>query len=290
MYLDSDIYYKINNHILLDKNDIKKIIYINSRGKIKGEFRDIKEDVSYYDFPKNSIVVNEKIRNNELKYFMDESHETFKKSSERRHFIVDLCNLDLLSIIFHELRHYEQASIKSFDSLKPRESIIRECYKFMDYNPKFYNQNHDLYYHEYDALIGAFKDTLSVAERCNSLNLDSIIEYNRIISYVILHSYGMKYEHDEVSKIYDKFTSPISYFKFILRFPNNPNKKKFLYSCVEYLESQSQTQYLKILNGFDISDDTLSLLYSCANASFKTSNILDEVKKREKTIIKKNLL
>ena len=36
------------------------------------------------------------------------------------------------------------------------------------------------------------------------------------------------------------------------------------------------------LNGFDISDDTLSLLYSCANASFKTSNILDEVEKGRK--------
>ena len=287
MYLDNEIYNKINNHIMLDNNDIKKIIYNNSRGKVKCIFDDTYGVTAYYAITYNCIVIDKKLRSIVFKDYLDISYDAFKMSKERRHFIIDLYNLQVLTRIFHELRHYEHISRIKFGSLTPRDFIIRECYKFVkDHNSNFYDQYHDLYYHEYDAIISMYEDTLSIIEKCNGLTHDSIVEYNKITAKMILHSHGVKYKYD-TSKIYDKFTSPISFFKFILRFPNDPKKKKLLCSCVDYLNKQSQSEYLKLLNGVDISNDTLSLLLSFANGSLKTTNIFDELSKKEKTLSKK---
>ena len=62
------IYNKINNHRCLDNDDIKRFIYINSKGRVSIKFLDTKDCPVYYDSNINTIVIDQNFRNTFCKY------------------------------------------------------------------------------------------------------------------------------------------------------------------------------------------------------------------------------
>ena len=154
-------------------------------------------------------------------------------------------------------------------------------------NPRLYTKNHDLYYHEYDATIMALIRTLDAIEKnCKGLNKNSIIEFNRIMGAIIYHSYGNKYSSDDVSKIYDKFTSPISYSRFLSSKFHDEYEKELLLCCIKNLKKEATTEYKKFITGVKISEETIWLLYDIYTKKCSTLNILNEIKQMDKIKVK----
>ena len=52
------------------------------------------------------------------------------------------------------------------------------------------------------------------------------------------------------------------------------------------IKRKSNTEYLKLINGFNLNEDTLTLLYSLSTGEMFTDNILEEVKNIDKEKIK----
>ena len=189
-------------------------------------------------------------------------------------------------MMFHELEHAKQyENIKN--KLTPKNRIIKESIKFRYINPKLYLENHDLYYYEYDAVIKALIKTLNfIKVNSNNLNYEAITEFNRIITTIIYHSYGNEYIDGEKSKIYSKFQSPICYAKYLSNFYNNSKQKKILTANIKKLKIHSNFEYLKLINGLKLSNETLYLLYYISERKIITKNVLAEVKNRDKKKVK----
>ena len=284
MYMQQ-IYNKINSHKYLNKKDIIYIIDVCSDSKIKVKFLNDSNSEAYYNSINNSIAINRNFRVENLNYLINFSKDKFEleSSKENSNFLVDLYNLYLLQTLFHELHHAKQ--IKKPLTFKTK--LVKENYNFIMLNPKLYDSNHDLYYNEYDATIMALLKTLNVIEKnCKDLNQNAIIEFNRLMCAIIYHSYGNKYSSDVVSKIYDKFSSPIAYSKFLSNKFHNEYEKQILLCCIENLKKESTTEYRKLINGFSLSEKTIWLLYNIYAKNYETLNILNEVKQINKVRVK----
>ena len=140
-----------------------------------------------------------------------------------------------------------------------------------------------MYYHEYDALIKSYIKTLKVIKN-NCINLDenSIFIFNSIIAKIIWHSYGNKYKKGPETKNYEHFQNPISYTKHLSTLWNTPKERKILSKSINKLEDQSTTQYIKLLNGLEVSTDVIDVIYNIYKKEINVKNIFDEIKKVDK--------
>ena len=283
-----EIYDKLNSHECLNYNDFRNFIYYYSKGKVKTKFIDMNDDLAYYHNLNNTIFINKKYRNKEIKHLIRFFKEKFKTVKEKN-FLVDLYNLNSLTTLLHELRHAKQFDEikKAKNHVSPKLNLIIENYILMANMPNLYKKNHDLYYFEYDAVIASLKGTLDIIDKCKNLNKDSIIAYNEKMACLLYHSYGNKYQNnDDVSKIYDKFASPISYSTFLSRIIKNKNKKELLKKCIKDILNKSTTEYLKLLHGCVLSYETELLLYNISMNNYETCNMLDDVKKIDNQKVK----
>ena len=283
-----EIYDKLNSHEFLNYNDFRNFIYYYSKGKVKIKFIDMKDEFAYYHNLTNTIFVNKKYRSEEIKHLINFFKEEFKTIKEKN-FLVDLYNLNSLTTLLHELRHAKQFNEirKSKKTVNSKLNLIIENYILMANMPNLYKKNHDLYYFEYDAVITSLKKTLDIIDKCKDLSKDSIISYNKQMACLLYHSYGYKYpSNDNVSKIYDKFESPISYSTFLSRIIKDKRKKELLEKCIKDILNKSTTEYLKLLHGCKLSYETTLLLYNISMNNYKTCNMLDDVKKIDNQKVK----
>lgn len=275
---------KINNHEYLNNNDITRFIRIYSDGKTKVYFLD-----NIYDklgiaglgyIPQfSSIIIDKKLNKYHLE-LLSKIINLDKKQCDLN-FLVDLCNIYLLNSLFHELDHAKQFTNTKKRSFK--DNIINENIKFIYINPKLYSLNHDLYYHEYDALIKAYIKTLKVINsNCINLDENSIFIFNSIIAKIILHSYGNKYKNGTESRNYEHFKNPISYTKHLSTLWDKPKERKILSKSIKKLEDKSSTQYIKLLNGLEVSQNVIDILYNIYKKEINVKNIFDEIKKVDK--------
>lgn len=281
----NEIYNKINNHEYLDKNDISKIIYICSKGKFKTKFSKEYNEYAICDFDNYKVVVDPDIINMTLEYLKNWCEECIElNDSKNPNFLVDLYNIYLLWILTHELVHIKQ--VENMDK-KPniRTKIIKENYNFFIIDEGLYSKNHDFYYHEFNATIVALIKVLNVVQnKCTNLNNNSIIIYNRIIADLLYSSYGIeKTINDET--YYDNI-SPISYTKYLSKRYYNLLKQMKLYFYIKRLEKYSDTEYKRFVNGLDIKEDIIKLLYDVSYGNYYTDNILEEIKNISKTKVK----
>lgn len=281
------IYDKLNNHEYLSYYDIAKFMFIHTNGQVKTKFLNIDTRMCA-DLLHNYLEVRYDYKQYCLNYLKNAYSDCIelKENNMDSTFLVDLYNLYVLNDLFHELLHFQQVKLldkKSTCKLK----IIKESLKFSCVSLRMYSENHDLYYFEYDALINSFKLTLDIIKnKCKNFDSNAVIEYNRIVSGMILHSYGNTYYHDDVSEIYDMFTSPISYSKFSCSHIDNIHAKKKLFFCIEKLEDKSITEYTRLINGCDISSKTERLLYDFCIRNYSTENILNDIKNMNKKKVK----
>ena len=268
-----EIYDKLNSHEFLNYNDFRNFIYYYSKGKVKIKFIDMKDEFAYYHNSTNTIFVNKKYRSEEIKHLINFFKEEFKT----------------ITTLLHELRHAKQFNEirKSKKTVNSKLNLIIENYILMANMPNLYKKNHDLYYFEYDAVITSLRKTLDIIDKCKDLSKDSIISYNKQMACLLYHSYGYKYpSNDDVSKIYDKFTSPISYSIFLSKIMKNDKEKQLLKNCIKYILNESTTEYSKLLYGCDLSYETTLLLYNISMNNYKTCNMLDDVKKIDNQKVK----
>lgn len=274
---------KINNHEYLNNNDIARFIDIKSIRKTTPIFLENQSDIMGYSYINSQIIIDKAILE-KIKKVLEKCSVT--KNNEESYFWVDLYNIYLVNMMFHELEHAKQyENIKN--KFTPKNRIIKESIKFGHINPKLYKEEHDLYYFEYDATIKALVKTLNfIKVNCNNLNKESITEFNRIISTIIYHSYGNEYKGVKKSKTYSQFDSPICYTKYLSNIYHNSKQKLILTINIEKLKNYSDYEYLKLINGLNLSNKTLHLLYYISERKIITTNVLNEVKKIDKKKIK----
>ena len=280
-----NIYNKLNSHEYLDYIDFENFISNYSISKINVTFMNIKENFALYDNLTKTIFIDGNYKNKELKFITSYSKRKLEFPKEKEsNFIVDLYNLDTLTTLLHELRHAKQfKKIKKLNDYRsPKLKLIVENYNFMSRMPNLYEKNHDLYYFEYDATINSLMETLNIISKCENLNKNSIIEYNKIMTSILYHSYGNEYSNDDVSKIYNKFSSPISYSFFLANILKNKKISEDIKVSIKALISKSQTEYLKLLNGCKLSNETMKLLHDVSAGVHETVNILDDIKEINK--------
>ena len=282
------IYKKINNHEYLNNEDIKRIISIESNSKIKVLFVKNEESGMSLDFVNSTIRIDNKYKSKKLIFFVgfSEAKLKVKDYNNPSTFLVDLYNIYLMSTLFHELEHVKQ--YKSLNKpLSFKNKIINENFEYyMFKNHEIYLKNHDLYYHEYQATINSLIRTLDmIYNKCNNLNKTAINEFNREMASVIFHSYGNKYHNDkQVSKIYNKFCSPICHTKYLSRLWNNPNERKIMSICINDLKKNSKTEYQKLVNGLPLTNDTLEYIYDVCTRYHNTFNLLEDIKRDKQKI------
>jgi len=279
----NQIYDKINNHELLNYKDIARFMYIQTKGKVKIKFLKF-EGTMAANIEENYLEVRIDYKAERLEYYRKNYSDKIETdvNGDKNTFLVDIYNLVLLFELYHELRHFKQVLL--IDNSKTfKAKLLMDSYNFSRILPDMYFYNHDLYYDEYDATIRAFMLTLNLIEnKFTNLSKDAIIEYNRFICTIIYHSYGNRYFIDDASEDYDEFTSPIAFSKFLIdSFSNNYESKKFSL-CVKNMKRKLRTEYMRLINGFDISDRTNKLLYDLCMENYSTVNILDDIKKRTK--------
>ena len=280
-----NIYNKLNSHEYLDYIDFENFISNYSISKINVTFMNIKENFALYDNLTKTIFIDGNYKNKELKFITSYSKRKLEFPKEKEsNFIVDVYNLDTLTTLLHELRHAKQfKKIKKLNDYRsPKLKLIVENYNFMSRMPNLYEKNHDLYYFEYDATINSLMETLNIISKCENLNKNSIIEYNKIMTSILYHSYGNEYSNDDVSKIYNKFSSPISYSFFLANILKNKKISEDIKVSIKALISKSQTEYLKLLNGCKLSNETMKLLHDVSAGVHETVNILDDIKEINK--------
>ena len=280
-----NIYNKLNSHEYLDYIDFESFISNYSISKINVTFMNIKENFALYDNLTKTIFIDGNYKNKELKFITSYSKRKLEFPKEKEsNFIVDVYNLDTLTTLLHELRHAKQfKKIKKLNDYRsPKLKLIVENYNFMSRMPNLYEKNHDLYYFEYDAIINSLMETLNIISKCENLNKNSIIEYNKIMTSILYHSYGNEYSNDDVSKIYNKFSSPISYSFFLANILKNKKISEDIKVSIKALISKSQTEYLKLLNGCKLSNETMKLLHDVSAGVHETVNILDDIKEINK--------
>ena len=107
-----EIYDKLNSHECLNYNDFRNFIYYYSKGKVKTKFIDMNNDLAYYQNLNNTIFINKKYRNEEIKHLIRFFKEEFKTVKEKN-FLVDLYNLNG-KIYFGELTFTHGAGLENF--------------------------------------------------------------------------------------------------------------------------------------------------------------------------------
>lgn len=276
------IYNKINNHKVLDYDDMITFINNKSNGRVKAIFSYDEEGIMSYNNSESAIIIDANIKNIQLEYLIkftrinDDSNYI-----NNSNFLIDLYNMILITMLYHELEHSKQYKKRQPHSSK--NNLVKENIKLMEMDFNLYLSNHDLYYHEYDAMIKSIINTLNdIKNYCTDINVNSILEYNRNMSAYIYHAHGNKYYNDNVSKIYSMFKSPISYTKHFLKCFYNPRKLKLLSMDIKKLKRESTTEYMKLVNGFKISEQTSDLLYDILMRNYYTQNIFEEIKKIDK--------
>ena len=205
------------------------------------------------------------------------------KDEENSTLLVDLYNIFLLWILAHELVHIKQ--VENINKNNIRTKIIKANYDFYTCDEQLYSKNHNFYYHEFNATIVAIIKVLNVVkDKCNNLNNNSIIIYNRIMADLLYASYGI--EKSINKETYYDNVSPISYTKYLSKRYNSLLKQIELYFHIKRLENHSITEYKKIINGLDIKADTIKLLYDVSYGEYDTKNILEEIKNKDRVKIK----
>lgn len=284
-----EIYNKINTHKVLNKDDIKRFVFNMSIGKIGVDFvKQNDDDFMCYDSSKQKIIINKNAKCVYFEYIFFFSDIQLKNidSTVNPFFLVDFYNLNIICDLFHELEHVKQLESIS-KKLTFKSKLIKDNYVFMSFSRQLYDKNHDLYYFEHDASIKSLIKTLNFIEKhCKNLNKAAILEFNRMMSEVIYHAYGNKLQQDRGSVIYDEFNSPISYTKFLSNCFHNEKERKILLICINNLKKASVTQYMKLLNGFELSDETMNLIFNVSSNNTRTTDILKEIKNIDKQKIK----
>ena len=288
------IYNRINNHEFLSNRDIARFIHINSNGNIRVKFitSDNSSEKAFYDPTIKSVLLDINYKTKSLKYLCEFSKKRLKilSDADKSKFLVDAYNLKLICTLFHELRHAKQMDSMSQKSsckyVNAKKELIYLSYIFAALKPKDYKIYHDLYYHEYDAVINSFIRTLNIIDKCQNLSEDSVIEFNRFISAIIYHSHGNRYPNGNEPLIFDSFKSPIVYSKHLSSSILDLESKKLLLRYVRNLKENSTTEYLKLVNGLKLSDKTLNLLHDTYARIHSTSNLLNEIKIEQKVKIK----
>lgn len=281
------IYNKMNNHEYLSNEDMERIIDLETNGKVKVLFVANEESGMSLDFNKSIIRIDKKYKSKKFLFLINSTQPKLKIKDYNNPstFLVDLYNLYLMNTLLHELEHVKQ--YQSFDeSLSFKNKIIKQNFKdFMMKNYNIYCKNHDLYYHEYNAMINSFIKTLNIINiKCCGLNKKAIEEFNREMSIIIFHSYGNKYEDENVSKSYNEFCSPICYTKYLSRLWNTPNQRKIMSICINDLKRNSKTEYQKLVNGLPLTNDTLEYIYDICTKYATTLNLLEDIKQEKQKI------
>ena len=273
---------KINSHQFLDCNDISKIVYLISNGKVKASFSEYVNGACY-DVATKNIQFNNKIEKKEKQICLKSCEIKIEEKNVKNTFLVDLYNIRILHIIFHELEHYLQYNPVLNSS---KNKLFAQNIKHFNQSCRIYDSYHSLYYIEYNADINAFKKTLNFIKRyCSDLDKNSIVKYNNIYACYIGYGYGNKYIRDGkyISKINDRklFHSPIGFYNFLSKLLDNKQEQIKVKNNIKNLKLYSINEYIKLLNGFKLSKGTMQYIDDVSVGKKKTTNLLEDIKNKK---------
>lgn len=188
-------------------------------------------------------------------------------------------NIYNLFAINHELNHILQNKIEDDPhdlSLKKAlliKDLILSCIDEDYYNGKYYKKYHDYFFHEYDANINAYMQTLLLLNSYNLDNIkDSIFDFNRIAASHILYLYR---DINNKQKMSTPVTNLIKLYNHLVDITDDIIPYDDLTRFKKIEKPKTSLERLKI--GFSIDRKTLIYLYRLSHKESKTLNLFNEI-------------
>lgn len=191
-------------------------------------------------------------------------------------------NIYNLFAINHEINHIIQNKIEeSFDEhnikkLLLLKDLIISNMDVVHFNEKYYNKYHDYFFHEYNANIDAYLETVHLL---NSYNIDNIkeilIRFNQIIASHILYSYSDICNNEKLS-------TPINNILKLYNHILDKIKDKEINTCDLSLYKdckipKNNIDRLRI--GFSLDNNVIKYLEDVKEYNVKTLNLFDKIKR-----------
>ena len=282
-----DVHNKINNHIMLDDNDIKDIV--NNRLKVMNLYHDennivfenLEKAYMQCDFYNNEVLIHNKYKPMAIKDLIEDELVTAKsvKKSTNNMFLKDAYNIEILTSLLQELRHFEQFNILMNEN-KIYNYLIGISLNYMSLDENFYYKHHSNFISEYDAEMSAYLFILNEIENNNICIKDSALYYlNANIAWQILKSRSYDFDKEKVSKI----KSPLHLLELLtIKYDGikkyDKYKLNYILSLIKTIKLNNKTEYDRIITGDDLSDETINEIHLIATGKKKVKNIFKHFK------------
>jgi len=277
------IKYKINNHIVLNDEDIRKVIRkrlceLKYKNKNIVSFINDKKYVDYmaYTVMNNKVLIDKNYKSSTLEGIISDFLVKLKVNKNNNIFIKDAYNLEILSSLYHEIRHKEQYNLY-FDEGGYYNYLLKVSLEYMDMNYDFYKNKHNQFLSEYDAEIKAYMLVLdSIEKEYTNISESSVYWLNANIAYFILSSRGYKLKGDKLERK-NHFKSPLHLLTFLTKswYENNSKYQKYYKYTINAIKEVrcNKTENEKLIIGDNLNEETINELYLIALGKIKTKNI-----------------
>ena len=280
-YLASDKIF--SNDMLFDY--IEKRIYEEELDEYVNEILFDSESENYYISEKKVLCINPyeilcDAKNNNK----PDSMNLISKYERDNCLVFSYNNVNVFNLfaINHEINHIIQNKIEeetndfSFKKLLLLKDLITSNMDITYYNEKYYKKYNDYFFHEYNANIDAYLETVHLLNSYKVDNInDILIRFNQIIASHILYCYS-----DICNK--EKTSTPIyNLLKLYNHLLNKINDEEINTCDLSlYKDCDIPKENLERLRlGLPISKKSLKYLEDVSNYNVKTLNLFDNIKR-----------
>ena len=269
---------KLKNHKKFKLEDIKEFVIEQVEILNLNQYvNDVKNDdiflgIMAYSNEKKLMSINNDY---------DVDYKEFKKYCFKLNFFStiacnnnDLYNLYLINTIFHEIWHAKQNQQMITNMYSSYSQLINISQELMLRSGTTYHSNHDIYFHESDAIINSVRLTLEFIKGFE-FQEKALIILNQSFATQILGCYAKPYSEEN-----EEYGFPVLSLKFLLRYLHINNEISNLIMKVNSYESE-----YKYTNDFDnlmvcnkISKELLDRLNNIKKGNIRTIDIFETLK------------
>ena len=270
---------KLNSHQRMNVNDLKD--FCLDQAKIL-QLEDYVDNVKLeevfmaraeYDASKKSINIDNSTLKRAFRCFLFEDLKAMEVINCNK---VDIFNLKMIYLMFHELWHAVQAKIVENNPNDVYSKSIKFALKLQNWSGSFYRANHNSYFHEYDAVIHSLILTLNFAKNFD-FDKNALVAMNRFFAKDILEGYN---DYENRLNGYYGYNYPIEFFSFTTYMVSlGEQQKEIVDELLRYYEDKhdTNTELENFFEGNRLKLQTLQKLRDIRSGRVRTTNLFASI-------------
>ncbi len=270
---------KLNSHQRMNVNDLKD--FCLDQAKIL-KLEDYVDNVKFeevfmaraeYNASKKSINIDNSTLKRAFRCFLFEDLKVIEVINCNK---VDIFNLKMIYLMFHELWHAVQTKIVENNPDDVYSKSIKFALKLQNWSGSFYRANRNSYFHEYDAVIHSLILTLNFAKNFD-FDKNALIAMNRFFAKDILAGYN---DYENRLNGYYGYNYPIEFFSFTAYMVSlSEQQKEIVDELLRYYEDKhdTNTELENFFEGNRLKLQTLQILRDIRSGRVRTTNIFASI-------------